>query len=147
MSGYEARFAARKDELEWLYKELYGDNRWYLDQLENTLAGYARERPLDLRHLDDAREAHPGWYLTENSLEVKVHVRRFAGDLATMQEKIPYLKEVGATSLRWRSRSETMGGWWRILTNWILSWEQRPISSACARNFWPSRWTSGWNCR
>ncbi|MCH3920940.1 MAG: hypothetical protein LKE39_10875 [Sphaerochaeta sp.] len=77
MSGYEARFAARKDELEWLYKELYGDNRWYLDQLENTLAGYARERPLDLRHLDDAREAHPGWYLSGNSLEVKAHVRTF----------------------------------------------------------------------
>lgn len=110
MSGYEARFAARKDELEWLYKELYGDNRWYLDQLENTLAGYARERPLDLRHLDDAREAHPGWYLSGNSLEVKAHVRCFSGDLATMQEKIPYLKEVGATSLRLAVPFRSHGG-------------------------------------
>jgi len=100
MSSYSDRFAQRKDELEWLYKETYGDNRWYLDQLEHELCTYAKERPLELRHRDEGRERQDAWYLDRRSLFLKMDAERFCGTLGGLVEKIPYFKELGITMVR-----------------------------------------------
>ncbi len=98
METYESRFASHKDELEYLYRELYTD-RWYLDQLESEMAAFARQRCPDLVCLDQQRIQDPTWYLQGNMLGLTLYVDLFAGDLRGLMERVPYLQELGITYL------------------------------------------------
>ncbi|MFA6846648.1 MAG: amylosucrase [Sphaerochaetaceae bacterium] len=99
MGEYPDRFAKRKDELEYLYRKLYGDGRWYLDQLEQEMASFDAARSMELKELDKRREANSGWYKDKHMLGVTMYVDLFAGNLLELEEKIPYLKEMGVTYL------------------------------------------------
>ena len=62
MTGFERRLQERKDELEWLYMELY-QNRNKLRELEQSMSLLYARRPLTLKRLDSRREKTPGWFL------------------------------------------------------------------------------------
>jgi glycosidase len=85
-----------------LYLNLYGDRYDFFFQLEDLLLSLARSwlgRPCDLRRLDEAREADPLWYQSNQMLGGVCYVDLFAGTLEGIKSKIPYFRELGLTYL------------------------------------------------
>ena len=66
-------------------------------RLRALLARHAAERPEDLRRLDLARDVSPNWFLSEEMVGYVFYVDRFAGTLAAVRERIPYLRSLGVT--------------------------------------------------
>ena len=62
---FESRFAKHKDELEWLFMELY-HNREGLEVLEREMVEAYNARSAELKALDKARSADPEWYKRGN---------------------------------------------------------------------------------
>ncbi len=98
MTAYDRRMAARRDELEALYMELYGD-RAMLEDLEGRMAEAYAARSLGLRRLDGRREREPGWYRRGNMLGMTMYTDLFAGDLQGLLGKLDYLSEQNITYL------------------------------------------------
>ena len=96
MNELERRLAARQDELDWLYMELYGD-RARLDELKVMMSQVWRARSQALRRLDKKREAQPDWFRAGKMLGVTMYPGLFAGDLKGVEERLGYLKEQGIT--------------------------------------------------
>ena len=96
MNELERRLAARQDELDWLYMELYGD-RARLDELKVMMSQVWRARSQALRRLDTQREAQPDWFRAGKMLGVTMYPGLFAGDLKGVEERLSYLKEQGIT--------------------------------------------------
>ncbi|MBI3929390.1 MAG: alpha-glucosidase C-terminal domain-containing protein [Armatimonadetes bacterium] len=114
----EGRFRAAMEEPEWagytqrlrqhfprlfsrLY-ELYGERYDFFYHLENIVSTATSawiERPAELKALDGIRESHPFWYLSNRMLGAMGYVDRFAGNLAELRKRIPYLSELGITYL------------------------------------------------
>ena len=98
MTGFERRLRERKDELEWLYMELYRD-RNKLRELEQSMSRLYAQRPLALKRLDSGREKATGWFLEGKMLGVTMYTELFAGNLSKLEEKLDYLSEQGITYL------------------------------------------------
>jgi len=98
MIGFERRLRERKDELEWLYMELYHD-RDRLQELERSMSQLYAGRPQALKRLDIQREKAPGWFLEGKMLGVTMYTELFAGSLEKLEEKLDYLSEQGVTYL------------------------------------------------
>lgn len=98
MNDMERRLAARQNELDWLYMELYND-RDRLEELKKRMAGFYHARSQALRQLDKRREANPDWFRAGNMLGVTMYTSLFAGSLKGVQSKLGYLKEQGITYL------------------------------------------------
>ena len=64
-TAFSTRFARHKDELEWLFMELY-HNREGLEVLEREMAEAYNARSAELKALDKARSADPEWYKRGN---------------------------------------------------------------------------------
>ena len=56
-----------------------------------------RARPKDLRALDLARDVDPDWFLGQEMVAYVLYVDRFAGTLAGLPARLPYLKDLGVT--------------------------------------------------
>jgi len=85
-----------------IYYQLYAnqyDFFYHLEDLLVTLAQMWLSRPDDLQALDASREKNPDWFLSNQMLGGVCYVDLFAGDLAGIQGKIPYFKELGLTYL------------------------------------------------
>jgi hypothetical protein len=85
-----------------LLHHLYGDQYDFFYHLEQILAAAARmwlARPAELRALDAARERDPLWFQSQQMVGGVCYVDLFAGNLAGIQQKIPYFKELGLTYL------------------------------------------------
>ncbi len=114
----EARFAADINADDWhgfvhrlrkhfprLFKgmyQLYGRQYDFFYHLESILAStteYWMARPAQLKALDALREADPYWYQSQRMLGAMCYVDLFAGDLAGLRGKIPYLRELGVNYL------------------------------------------------
>lgn len=96
MNGFERRLSARRDELDWLYMELYHD-REMLEGLRAMMARAYGGRSESLRRLDKKREADPEWFRAGKMLGVTMYPGLFAGSLKGVEEKLGYLKEQGIT--------------------------------------------------
>jgi amylosucrase len=114
----EARFAAQIKADDWqgfvhrlkehfprlfngLY-QLYGkqyDFFYHLEAIVASTAEYWSARPAELKALDALREADPYWYQSQRLLGAMCYVDLFAGDLAGLRGKIPYLLELGVNYL------------------------------------------------
>ena len=118
MPRLEARFAADVDEGEWhayvqridahfprlfrLLHRLYGSEYDFFYYLEDILATATRmwvARPAELKALDVMREADPHWYQSRRMIGAMCYVDLFAGNLAGIRERIPYLSQLGITYL------------------------------------------------
>lgn len=96
MNDMERRLTRRRDELDWLYMELY-DDRARLDKLKDMMAAAYKEREQGLRRLDKKREADPEWFRSGKMLGVTMYPGLFAGNLRGVEERLGYLKEQGIT--------------------------------------------------
>ena len=63
------------------------------------MAATARERDRELRRLDHEREITPDWLHREQAVGYVCYADRFAGTLAGVRERLPYLRELGVTYL------------------------------------------------
>ena len=97
MTDFASRFSRIRDELQWLFFELYA----YLPMEERTrsfsllaesLSAFAAERSEPLKQLDRAREAQPDWYQSRQLLGMCLYVKEFAGSLRGVRKSCPTLK-------------------------------------------------------
>lgn len=95
---FDARLAIYHDELKWLYTELYGQTP-HFDALKEMAYHFAMARKPELAELDDEREQHPDWYRKSDMLGMMMYTEQFAGNLAGMEAKIPYLKKLNVRYL------------------------------------------------
>ena len=72
---FASRFAKHKDELEWLFMELY-HNREGLEVLEREMAEAYNARSAELKALDKARSADPEWYKRGNMFGMTMNSAR-----------------------------------------------------------------------
>ena len=120
---FEERLSRCRDELEWLFMELY-DDREALGTLEQAMADAFAARSADLKKLDAAREADPGWYRRGNMFGMTMYTDLFAGDLKKLAKKLPYLKEQKLTYLhlmpllKMPHPTTTAAMRWRTSTRW-----------------------------
>ena len=98
MTNFEYRLADRRDELEWLYMELY-DDRVRLNELEQVMLDAWSARSMGLRQLDGYREREPEWFLSGNMLGMTMYANLFAGNLKGVEKKLDYLSAQGITYL------------------------------------------------
>ncbi len=93
MNDFETRLAVYYDELKWLYTELYGQTP-YFQQLIDSARQFSAARKPALAALDRARETDPEWYRKSDMLGMMMYTEQFAGKLAGIEQRIPYLKEL-----------------------------------------------------
>ena len=98
MTAFDYRLADRRDELEWLYMELY-DDRARLHELEQAMLDAWSSRSMGLRQLDGLRAHDPDWFLSGNMLGMTMYTGLFAGNLAGLEKKLDYLSAQGITYL------------------------------------------------
>jgi amylosucrase len=82
--------------------KLYGNRPDFVAHLENLLGIVAQayaSRPEELRLLDLRRASEPDWFQQPGMIGYVCYVDRFAETLASIKDKIPYLKELGVTYL------------------------------------------------
>ena len=81
---------------------LYGDDPRFPEQfraLLDAMAATSRGRDPQLRGLDHEREITPDWLQREQAIGYVCYVDRFAGTLAGVRERLPYLRELGVNYL------------------------------------------------
>ena len=84
---FESRFAKHKDELEWLFMELYHD-REALHTLEAEMEQAWNARTAELKALDKARTADPEWYKRGNMFGMTMYTDLFAGNLKELAKTV-----------------------------------------------------------
>ena len=115
MADFASRFARIRDELKWLYFELYAElpmeerTRCFA-LLTESLRAFAAQRREPLKQLDLAREAQPDWYQSRQLLGMCLYVKEFAGSLRGVQEKLPYLESLGVNYLHLMPLLDTVDG-------------------------------------
>ena len=96
---FERRLAKHRDELKWLYLELYhGDTQAY-KYFEGMLRRAYEERSEALRELDRKREADPEWYKRRDITGMLLYVNAFAKTLKGVEQKLDYLEDCGVNYL------------------------------------------------
>ncbi len=86
----ERWFTELRDPLVRVYGEAFP-----LGELADAIAATAEARTPELRALDHEREITPDWLHREQQLGYVAYADRFAGTLAGVRERIPYLRELG----------------------------------------------------
>ena len=85
-----------------LFHYLYGQRADFEDKMlrlvEILALNYIR-RPRDLRQLDTEREADHNWFLDQEWVGMALYTDGFAGNIAGLQERMPYLQELGVSLL------------------------------------------------
>ncbi|MBO4872327.1 MAG: alpha-amylase family protein [Lachnospiraceae bacterium] len=96
---FDRRMARHRDELKWLYLELYhGDTQAY-EYFIGMLRRAWEERSEALRELDFSREQEPDWYKSRDLTGMLLYVNAFAGRLNGVREKLDYLEDCGVNYL------------------------------------------------
>jgi glycosidase len=98
----EGRLEMQFERLFLRLHHLYGaryDFFYHLEQILETACRLALARPADLRALDATREANLDWFQSQKMLGGVCYVDLFAGNLAGLRDKLPYLQELGLTYL------------------------------------------------
>jgi amylosucrase len=101
-AGYVQRLHAHFPRLFSLLHGLYGHHYDFFYHLENILSTATQmwlDRPDELQALDAAREADPHWFQSNRMVGAMCYVDLFAGDLAGLRKRVPYLTELGITYL------------------------------------------------
>lgn len=101
-AGFLARFDEHFPALLELFRRTYGSGQKAAAVVVAMGAQLARawaQRPADLRAVDDLRGQDPQWYLRPTEVGGVCYIDRWAGDLAGLRSRIPYLRELGLTYL------------------------------------------------
>lgn len=99
---FHGRVAQQLPDAHYTLSQLYGDrpdfDEWLQKFLDIVTRAYA-QRPAELRLLDIQRTQQPDWYQRADQIGYICYADRFAGDLPSIIDKIPYLQELGITYL------------------------------------------------
>ena len=95
---FSVRYDMHRDELRWLFMELYDDEDAY-SSLVDMMYNAWESRSAALKKLDKARVADPAWYKGHDLVGMMLYVNAFAGDLKGVKKKIPYLQDSGVNYL------------------------------------------------
>jgi amylosucrase len=82
--------------------QLYGsrdDFQTWRERIYRQVHAAAAARPADLRAADRMAERQGGWWKAPSVVGYSAYVDRFAGDLAHLEGRLGYLKELGVTYL------------------------------------------------
>ncbi len=97
---FDLRLARSAPDLWPMLEALYGarpDYAAFRDRLLATLRNGWDARPADLRRLDLQRDLEPDWFQRSDRAGYVFYIDRFAGTLAGVLEKLPYLQDLGIT--------------------------------------------------
>ncbi len=94
----QTHFGALFDPLRHVYGNRY-DFFFHLERFLDVAARAWFDRPYELRALDAAREANPGWFSSNRMMGGVLYVDLFADTLEGVRARIPYFKELGLTYL------------------------------------------------
>jgi len=86
------------ENMHYLYRNEY-DFFYFLEKLVLTAAQKWIDRPVKFKKQDELRENDTGWYTDSSMMGMMCYVDLFAGDLEGIEEKIPYLNELGINYL------------------------------------------------
>ena len=90
---YGRRFERHRDELKWLYMELYPGREDYFDQLcEKMLLAYKR-RATYLKKIDRKREQDHHWYKDNHIIGMMLYTDAFAENLKGVNEHLDYIEQ------------------------------------------------------
>ena len=95
---FYTRMIASVSAIHELFTALYGDHPRAapcFDKLIRLLIDCYVDRPFALRDEDDAKIEAGHWTLSQDLVGMSLYADRFAGSLAQMPGKLPYLKELG----------------------------------------------------
>ena len=96
----ELRWARYAPRLTRNLQVLYGDGYPELmERLREIVARSLRERPADLRRLDEERLLRPDWLQLPEMIGYVCYADRFAGNLRGVADKVDYLAELGVRYL------------------------------------------------
>ena len=95
---FQRRLDHHHDELRWLYMELY-DNGAMFAELCDQMKAFYDERSERLKKLDAQREAAGEWYRKRDMLGMQMYIDNFAGTIAGVEEKLPYLEKCSVNYL------------------------------------------------
>ena len=98
-SVFSQRLAARYEELKSLYCGLYHNDSPAFDYFCGMLERSFNSRKPSLQHLDAERLADPDWFRSNKLMGMMLYVNAFAGNLAGVRRKLPYLEECGVNYL------------------------------------------------
>jgi amylosucrase len=82
--------------------DLYGwqyDFHYTLERILRSLISSWLARPLELRRLDERREANPEWFQSQEMVGIVLYVDLFSDHIAKLKDHIPYFKKLGLTYL------------------------------------------------
>lgn len=99
---FYTRFIANTSAIETLFKEIYGEDKNYHDLFTRLLqtiyrAFENRAQPLKERDIEKLKKEH--WFLSNELCGMSLYVDRFAGTLSNLEEKLPYLEDLGINVL------------------------------------------------
>src|SRR4051795_5729185 len=101
-AAFAVRFERFFTELRDPLVALYGADERFpaaFERLLTAIAATAAGRSRELRMLDHEREVTPDWLQREQAVGYVTYVDRFAGTLAGVRSRLPYLRELGVTYL------------------------------------------------
>ena len=96
---FAVRFIRHEEELKWLFCEIYHNDLQAYDYFVSMLYRAWEERPESLKAIDRQREKHPAWYKGHELVGMLMYVNAFAGTLAGVREKLPYIESCGVNYL------------------------------------------------
>lgn len=89
---FQERLEKHRDEMRWLYMELYDNGDMYAE-LEQQCETFYKERDAELKEQDRSREQSPDWYKQNDLLGMMLYIDNFAGNLKGVQKKLDYLEK------------------------------------------------------
>lgn len=100
--AFEARLFHHLPLIHRLYGEIYSINQdaenQFLQLIGSLAKGY-QSREKTLRKRDEEKAKKGIWFLSNQLAGMSLYVDRFAGDLKSMPEKLPYLQDLGVNFL------------------------------------------------
>ena len=106
---YQKRFEKHKDELKWLYMELYQNDSMFAELCDNMKRFYD-ERNRALRTEDLKREENPDWYKKNDMLGMMFYIDNFAGNLKGVQKKLDYIEKCNVNYIHLMPFLDTVEG-------------------------------------
>ncbi len=115
---FNLRFNTNISLIQHLFFTLYPDKKYVASfkKLLDLLPRLFEKRPEKLRISDLERLAEGNWYQSENMVGMQLYVDRFNKDLKGLEEKLPYLQDLGVNFLHLmpittRPKGENDGGY------------------------------------
>jgi amylosucrase len=99
---FYVRLMSEIDTISHLYREIYGQHPHADERFESlivTVIRAYRNREADLIKRDEEKSDQGTWFLNNKLMGMSLYVDRFAGNLAALPSRLPYLEDLGVNFL------------------------------------------------